>query len=102
MLSNNLLRNCPVTVADAKHAVHIYGTDVAALKVNMKKHKGNALSRFNPAPIPEHIEKVHKNITLGIDLFYVQGMPFLHTISRKIQFCTEQSVGNIQKKKILE
>ena len=85
MLSNNLLWNCPVTVADAKRAVHIYGTDVADLKGNTKKqHKGSALSGFNPTPIPDHITKVHKNITLGIDLFYVQGMPFLHTISRKI------------------
>ena len=86
-MSNNILCNCPVTLAYAKRAVHIYGTDVAALKDKIKKqHKVNALSIFNPTPIPDHILKVYKKVTLGIDLFYVKGMPLLHTIFSKIQF----------------
>ena len=103
MLSNNLLRNCPVTVADAKRAVHIYGTDVAALKDKIKKqHKVNALSIFNPTPIPDHTTKLHKNITLGIYFFYVQGMPFLRTISRNTPFCTAPAVENLQNQTIVQ
>ena len=37
LLSNNLLHNCPATESDANCAVHIYGTDVSALKGKMKK-----------------------------------------------------------------
>ena len=72
LLSNYLLHNCPITVAGAKLAVQISGTNVAALKGKMKKqHRGSPLSSFNPTPIPDHTTKLHKNITLGIYLFYV-------------------------------
>ena len=60
------------------------------------------MSSFNPTTIPDHIAKVHTNVTLGIDFFYVQGIPFLHTISSKIKFCTAQAVNNRQKKTIVE
>ena len=72
LLSNNLLRNCLVTVADAKRAVHIYGTDVASLKgKTTKQRKGGPLSSLNPTPIPDRTEKVHKKVTLGIDFLCV-------------------------------
>ena len=103
LLSNNLLRNYPVTVANTKLVVHIYGTDIASVKGKMtKQHKGSTLSSFNPTPIHDHISKVHKNVTLGIDFLYAQGMSLLHTISREIQFCTAREVENRQKKTIVE
>ena len=57
---------------------------------------------FKPTPIPDHIAKVRNDVTLGIDFLYVQGMPLLHNISRKIQFRMAQAVGNRQKKTIVE
>ena len=102
-MSNNLRQNFPVMVADAKHAVHVYGTDVSALKGKMtKQHNGSALSSSNPTPIPNHICKGTKERNSRIDFFYVQGIPFLHTISSKIKFCTAQAVNNRQNKTIVE
>ena len=63
---------------------------------------GSALSRFNPTTIPDHLAKVHKNVTLGIYFLCVQVMPFLHTISMKIQFRTAQAVDNLQNKTMVE
>jgi hypothetical protein len=36
----------------------------------------------------------HLQITLCVNYFYVQGLCFLHTISRDIQFCTVHPVPN--------
>ena len=102
-MSNNLRQNFPVMVADSKHAVHVYGTDVSALKGKMtKQHNGSALSSSNPTPIPNHICKGTKERNSRIDFFYVQGIPFLRTISRNIKFRTAWAVDNRQKKKMLE
>ena len=67
-----------------------------------KQHTGSALSSFNHTPIPGHIVKLHQNLTLGIYLFYVKCMLFLHTISRKIQFLKTLAIDNRQKKTIVE
>ena len=37
ILQNNLIRECPVTVMDAKRALKIYGKDAAAIKGKTKK-----------------------------------------------------------------
>jgi len=50
-----------------------------------------------PAPILEH----HCNVTLCMDIFYVQGLPFFHTISHKIQFHTVAPVINCSKATLL-
>ena len=34
LLEENYLRNFPVVLNDARHTLHSYGSDVAALKVN--------------------------------------------------------------------
>ena len=39
-------------------------------------------------PIPEQ----YKDITLAIDIMYINAIPFLTTISRNIQFGSEQAI----------
>ena len=103
ILSKNLIRNCPVTVDDAKRATIIYGPDLAALKGKTTRSAAAPhVPTFEAVPIPAHVAAHHRNLTLCVDFFYVQGIPFLHSISRKIGFRTVAQVPNRSKTTILK
>ena len=57
---------------------------------------------FYPETIPPHIMEHHQNITYCADIFYVNGLTFLHTISRKLLFRTVQYIPNRTKETIQE
>jgi len=101
ILANNLIRNCPVTVDDAKRALLIYGPDVAALKGKTTKGPSQHVPTFNPLQVPGFILQHHSDVTLCMDIFYVRGHPFFHTISRKVQFRTVAPVLNRNKATLL-
>ena len=87
ILDHGSILNCPVTKADAQCANTIYGPDLAYLKGKTTDHPTSpheATQVFSP--LPEEIAKYHSNITLCIDFFYVQRLPFIHAISRKIGY----------------
>jgi hypothetical protein len=102
LLSKNMIRNCPVTIDDAKRARIIYGPDLAAIKGKTTRSAAAAHVRtFEAVPIPSHITEHHRNLTLCIDFFFVQGITFLHSVSRKIGFRTVAQVPNRTRATIL-
>jgi len=101
ILAYNLIRNCPVTVDDTKRALLIYGPDVGALKVKTTKGPSQHVPTFNPVQVPGFILQHHSDVTLCMDIFYVRGHPFFHTISRKVQFRTIAPVLNRNKATLL-
>ena len=69
-LSKNLIRDCPITMADAKRAAFIYGSDIAYLKgKRTQKQALEHVPTFIPSPLPPFIEQHHKHITLCVDFF---------------------------------
>jgi hypothetical protein len=87
ILSKNHILNCPITVDDAKRASIIYGPDIATLKGKMTcSSAAQHVPTFVALPIPAHIAAHHRDLTLCMDFFFVQGIPFLHSISQKIGF----------------
>ena len=93
ILRRGYIRNCPVTPDDARRALIIYGPDVACLKG--KTTRSSAAPRvptFAAVPIPAPILKFHRNVTLCVDFLFVQGLPFLHTISRNVGYRTVVAV----------
>ena len=102
ILTKNLIRNCPVTPDDARRASHIYGPDVAALKGKMTRAAAAPRApTFEAVPLPAPITAHHRNITLCVD-FFVQGIGFLHTISRGIGFRTVSTIPDRTHKTILD
>ncbi len=98
ILNNNLIRNCPVTVNDAWRALIIYGPDVPAIKG--KTIKPVHVPTTIPSSVPLPILSDHGIVTLCI-VFFMQGLPFFHTVSRKLKFCTVSAVKNLKKETIL-
>ena len=87
-ITNNHLRNCPITVADVRRADILYGPDIATIKGRTTDHPAIAqhLAPAQLTPLPPHIALHHQHIVLCVDFFYVQGHAFLHAISRDIHF----------------
>jgi len=102
ILRKNLIRNCPVTPDDARRALVIYGPDIATIKGKMTRAAAaQHVPSFQAVPLPAPIAEHHRNVTLCTDFFFVQGLAFLHTISRNIGFRTVAPVQDRSKPTIL-
>ena len=102
ILRNNLIRNCPVTADDASRASIIYGPDVATIKgTTTRIAAAGHVPTFVAVPIPAPVLEHHANVTLCVDFFFVQGIGFLHTISRGIGFRTATLISDRNKTTIL-
>ena len=83
IVSKKLLRNFKVTVDDISRVELIYGSPTPILqgKRDMVKPKG-AKTEIVPLPLP--IFQHNKYLHLYIELFFVNGYPF---IAKKVEFC---------------
>ena len=80
-----MIRNCPVTVKDVENAEWLFGQDVGALKGRGKRTKPLPVVEDN-IKIPDEIKKAHEEVTLCIDLFFVNNAIFFHGIDTTIKF----------------
>ena len=91
IVHKNLVKGLPITRKDVKRAEEIYGPNVYALKGKTMNRKVDHVV----APItkiPKKILKEYKNITLCIDVMFINGIKFLLTVSQNIDFITAQYV----------
>jgi hypothetical protein len=75
------LTNCPVTVQDVNNAHHIYGRDLANIRGKTTRRKPQHV-QIDYVQIPWDFVKMHKYVTLAADVMFVNGLPFLVTLSR--------------------
>ena len=95
--------NCPVTIDDIRRAELIYGPDIAFLKGHSVEEKEERhVPTFVPTPVPSHIRQHHNGVVLCTDFFYVQRLPFLHCVSRDLQYRHTFPVDNRNKETMLE
>ena len=97
-LDDNLIRNCPLTSDDAKRAMNIYGDEFATLQGKTVKHQNKSIPNFQTVKIPAPIIEQYKDVRLFIDIFWVNGSPFFHTISEWIKFRTVAPITNRKKR----
>ena len=90
-LKNNRLSNCPVTPADVEAAEQIFGPDIGSLK--------GKTTRWNPpiidspiTSVPASVLKWYQNVTLCIDIMYVNRVAMMISISRNIKFATIEAI----------
>jgi hypothetical protein len=98
ILEKAQIRNCPVTPDDARRALKIYGPDVATLQGKTVKKQNRGIPNYQAATIPAPIIAQYRDIRLFIDIFWVNGSPYFHTISEWIKFRTVAAINNRTKR----
>ena len=83
IVNNNLLPNCPITAQDTMAAEDIFGPKIGSLQGKTTRRQPH---QVNPVwvPILPTVHERYKDVTLGGDVMFVNGQPFLTTISRNI------------------
>jgi hypothetical protein len=85
ILRSNQIKDSPVTVEDAMAAFKIWGPSVAALKGKTVRKRPEPI-KTDIVSIPKEICALHKEVTLTIDIFLVNKIPFFLTLSRVLYF----------------
>jgi hypothetical protein len=101
ILQAKQLRDCPVSVKDMNTAIKIWGPSVAMLK--------RKTTRMTPPPvqqdvvaIPKEFWELHKQVTLMIDIFFANTIPFLATYSLDVCFLSVTHMENRKADTILK
>ena len=87
ILRSNQIKDSPVTVVDAMVAYKIWGPSVAALKEKAVQKRPEPV-KTDIVSIPKEIPELHKEVTLTINIFFVNKIPFFLTLSRVLYFTT--------------
>jgi hypothetical protein len=89
LVSSNLIPNCPIAHGNISNARNIFGPDLASIR-------GKTVQR-TPAPVVAdyvailwQLVDANKAVTLVADVFFVDGIAFLITVSRRIKFMTTE------------
>ena len=85
------LKDCPLTAEDARAAVDILGKNLGSLK-GKTVYRPNTHIKTGTDPVPRRILRLHRRITLAIDIMFVNRIPFLVTTSRKVKFGTVEAL----------
>jgi hypothetical protein len=87
MVRSNMIKNCNETPIDIDNAYKLFGDDNASLR--------GKTFRTTPDPVmadyvetPKEILDLNKDLTVAADIMFVNGMPFVTSISRKVKFTT--------------
>jgi hypothetical protein len=87
ILRSNQIKNSPVTVEDVMVAHKIWGPSVAALKGKTVRKRPEPI-KTDIVSIPKEIHELHKEVTLTINIFFMNKIPFFLTLSRVLYFTT--------------
>ena len=82
------MKNCPVNRESANNAIRIWGPSTANLKGKTTRSHNEPVVINNEMihPVPHDIMKLHSNITIGMDVMKVNGVPLLVTISTVLHY----------------
>jgi hypothetical protein len=85
VIRSNQIKDCPVTIQDIDVATKIWGKNIATLKGKKTRSKTHPVAR-DYVKVTKELLKLHKEIFLTADIFFVNKIPFLLKLSRKICF----------------
>ena len=99
MLDSKTLANCKVTRRDFRMARDIYGRNEAIIKGRTTRRQPEAVE-IEITDVPRHILKNYGDVTLCVDIFYVNGIRFITSISKHIKFRTARAITNMRRSTI--
>ena len=100
-LQKGLIRNCAITLQDAKNAFQIYGPDEGAIMGKTTREKPQRVDINELYQLPIDFITKYRHVTLAIDILFFDTIPFLLTISRDVHFHTIEKLPDRENKTIL-
>jgi hypothetical protein len=85
VIRSNQIKDCPVTIQDIDVAMNMWGKSIALLKGKTTRIKMHTMAR-DYVKVPKELLKLHKEVFLTTDIFFVKNIHFFLTLSRKICF----------------
>jgi hypothetical protein len=87
VIQSNQIKDCPVKVQYIDVAGNIWGKNIAAIKGNTTRSKKIPVDR-DYVKVPMELMRLHKEVFLTTETFFVNKIPFFLTLSRKICLTT--------------
>jgi hypothetical protein len=87
MVREKLIANCPVTVRNIQNAHRNFCPDLANLRGKTTRTNPKHV-RADYVKIPRDFIELHKYVTIVAEVMFVNGLPFLVTLSRRISLVT--------------
>jgi hypothetical protein len=85
VIRSNQSKDCPVTIQDIYVATKICGKNIATLKGKTTRSKTHPVAG-GYVKVPKELLKLHKEVFLTTDIFFMNKIPFFLTLSRNICF----------------
>jgi hypothetical protein len=85
VIHSSQIIGCPVTIQYTDVATNIWGKNNAALKGKTTRSKMHPVDRVY-VKVPNELLKLHKEVFLSANIFFVNTIPFFLTLSCKICF----------------
>ena len=95
IFDENLIKDCPVTWADAKIAFHVYGKDPTGLMGKTKRHKPPPVLPLAYISVPDHVLALHREVAIAVDIFFINGIKFFRSISNNIKLRHFEIISNV-------
>ena len=92
-LRSNQAKNVPISVDDVNLAEKIYLADVATLKGKSVRPHPPVVTRNDMIELPPELMIEGRKIELAIDIVYINGEAFLHSVYRRIKYNGIVSLG---------
>ena len=99
LVSSNSLKHSPVTASDAANAHTMFGPNLEGLRGKTVRQRPRRVET-GYLRIPRDFYELHKFVTLTADVMFVNGIPFLVTMSRTIKFRTAEFAPSRTKKQL--
>ena len=91
MVSKNSVKKCPVQHKHMTNASLIFSLDLQGMGGKTARRPSKRVETGHMS-IPDNFHQLHHFVTLTADIMFVNGVPFLTTLSRNIRIFTSEHV----------
>ena len=100
IFDNNQLRNCPIDRSNVVAAEVILGPEVGSLQ-GKTACSSSAQVTYLKVNIPPHLYEIYKDVSLSIDIMFINKVAFFMTKSKNIRFVSLEHITSRNHKIVL-